>query len=237
MGAYVLHALPPDEEIAFENHLARCRACRREVAALRTVVVELSSGPPPEPPGELRAQVLAKVATTRQEGPSGAPRPPGGKPSRPMRLALAACLAAAAAFGGIALWQHQEAVDVRARTQERVQEAEALADVLAAPDARISTAELSNGATGCVVLSRSESQAAFIASGLPKLESGKVYELWYDDSGTPRRAGTLTGKGNWHIQLLDGPVDQATAVGITVEPTGGSTQPTTDPIGVIDLPA
>ncbi|QFR02133.1 zf-HC2 domain-containing protein [Streptomyces phaeolivaceus] len=34
VGAYALHALPPDEEAVFERHLDTCAACRRELAEL-----------------------------------------------------------------------------------------------------------------------------------------------------------------------------------------------------------
>jgi hypothetical protein len=35
--------------------------------------------------------------------------------------------------------------------------------------------------------------------------------------------------------VLEGPAADAAAVGITVEPDGGSEQPTTDPIALFDL--
>lgn len=245
LGAYLLHALPPDEESAFANHLAGCDSCRRELVALMPVLVRLCSTEGVGPPPGLRERVLDQVAGTAQEPGRPAHRadPAGGRvravrggTGAPLRWALAACLAAAAAFGGIAVWQHQEAAEARTELR-RAGPAAQLAEVLAAPDARISTADFGDGATGCVVVSRAESRAAFMASGLPKLTSDQVYELWYDDAGTPRSAGTLSGRGKWHIKLLDGPVEQATALGITVEPAGGSARPTGSPIGLIDIPA
>ncbi|MET9604130.1 anti-sigma factor [Streptomyces sp. NPDC006512] len=262
LGAYLLHAMPPDEEAAFARHLAGCVSCRREAAALAPVVAGLCASPPVSPPAELRAVVLERIAGTPQEGadPSGSPGPvpftapshapgaPGGRAAAPgsragrvrrLRWALAACAAVAAAFGGIALWQHQEAEEARAglTAARPAGPAQELAEVLAAPDARVSAARFEDGATGCVIVSRSQSRAAFIATGLPKLPADQVYALWYDDDGTTRSAGTLAGGGNWHIQLLDGPVEQATAVGVTVESAAGSTGPTTAPVGVVDIPA
>ncbi|MFB6625363.1 anti-sigma factor domain-containing protein, partial [Streptomyces sp. NPDC056374] len=38
-------------------------------------------------------------------------------------------------------------------------------------------------------------------------------------------------------QVLDGPLGNAVAVGITVEPAGGSEQPTTEPLGIIPISA
>ncbi|MFD3679456.1 anti-sigma factor domain-containing protein [Streptomyces sp. NPDC058613] len=257
LGAYLLHALPPDEESAFANHLAGCDSCRRELIGLMPVLTRLCATEGIVPPPGMRDRVLEQVAGTAQEtgrgdrrpGPAAGARPPfwgraaavprpagRGGSSAPLRWALAASLAAAAAFGGIAVWQHQEASEARTELR-RAGPAAQLAEVLAAPDARIGTADFGDGATGCVVVSRDESRAAFMASGLPELTSDQVYELWYDDAGRPRSAGTLTGRGNWHIKLLDGPVEQATALGITVEPAGGSAQPTSSPIGLIDIPA
>ncbi|MFE2525943.1 anti-sigma factor domain-containing protein [Streptomyces sp. NPDC059382] len=259
LGAYLLHAMPPDEEAAFARHLAGCVSCRREAAALTPVVADLSGTPPMSPPADLRRTVLERVAVTPQEPalppfvvPPPAPVAPhapgaarsgqrsGARPGRRGRWVLAACLAAAVAFGGIALWQHQEAEQARSSLIEstrRTGPVAELADVLAAPDAKVSAARFEDGATGCVIVSRSESRAAFIASGLPKLPDGQVYKLWYDDAGTTRAAGTLRGGGNWHVKLLDGPVDQATSVGVTVESAAGSVGPTTAPVGVIDIPA
>ncbi|MER5870761.1 anti-sigma factor [Streptomyces sp. NPDC002044] len=256
LGAYLLHALPPDEESAFANHLAGCDSCRRELLALMPVLIRLCATEGVSPPPGMRDRVLGQVAGTAQEagrreprpgpapgarplfgGRGAVPRPAGrGGPGAPLRWALAASLAAAAALGGIAVWQHQEAAEARTELR-RAGPAAQLAEVLAAPDATIGTADFGDGATGCVVVSREESRAAFMASGLPELTSDQVYELWYDDAGTPRSAGTLTGRGNWHIKLLDGPVEEATALGITVEPAGGSAQPTSSPIGLIDIPA
>lgn len=36
--------------------------------------------------------------------------------------------------------------------------------------------------------------------------------------------------------LMDGPLDAASGMGITVEPAGGSAQPTTDPLALVRFP-
>ncbi|MDA5279774.1 anti-sigma factor [Streptomyces sp. Isolate_45] len=187
----------------------------------------------------LRRRPPAPPRLPARSRPTLRARPRGGPPVRRLRWALACCAAAAVAFGGIALWQHQEAEEARAglSASRASGPARELAEVLAAPDAQVNAARFEDGATGCVIVSRSESKAAFIATGLPKLPADQVYALWYDDDGTTRSAGTLAGGGSWHIQLLDGPVDQATAVGVTVESAAGSTTPTTAPVGVVDIPA
>ncbi|MFB6768285.1 anti-sigma factor domain-containing protein [Streptomyces sp. NPDC056337] len=247
VGAYTLHALPPDEEAAFENHLASCPACREEAAELAATAALLAAAELRTPSPEVRRRVLAQIGTVRQErrvapdrDPAAAAAPAarrrrGGR--RALGFALAASVAAAAALGGIAWWQHSEADTAREQVHEAEAGAETLAGVLAASDATISTTTLSDGATASVVTSRAEGEAAFIAAGLPPLSGDQVYELWYARGDEHWPAGLLPGTGGDLAHVMDGPLRQATTVGITVEPAGGSPQPTTKPLGVIALPA
>lgn len=259
-AAYALHALPEDERLAFERHLEDCEACREEVAELQATAALLGRAAAVTPPAALREEILRKVATTPQEAPArpravsapprqapAAPEPvpvtptaDGGAyaPSRQLpRLVLAACVAAVLACLGIATWQYQEAQDARA-TAERVQERQDdVARVLTAGDARLATQELRGGGTATVAFSRSENAAALAVSGLPRLPAGKVYEAWFIEDGTPVPAGLLSRNPGRRMSPLDGSVDAATAVALSVEPSGGSEQPTTDPLGAVELPS
>ncbi|MFE1172990.1 zf-HC2 domain-containing protein [Streptomyces sp. NPDC058773] len=67
VGAYVLHALPPEEAAAFSRHLAGCDACTREVAELEATVVCLADAEAVRPPEALRRRVLEEIAATAQE--------------------------------------------------------------------------------------------------------------------------------------------------------------------------
>ncbi|NEB90377.1 anti-sigma factor [Streptomyces bauhiniae] len=232
VGAYVLDALPPDERAAFENHLAACTACQEEAAQLMEAVVGLAEAVSLPPDDAARARVLAGIRDVRQETPPARP----GRAQRVLPWALAACLAAAVAGGSIAWWQHEEAGDARRTAQEQERRTASLADVLTAPDSTVRTGELSNGGRGSVVVSRQKQKAAFLATGLPALSEGKVYQLWYADNGTTfRSGGLLPGRGGRQGRVLLGPLGRATAIGITVEPAGGSKQPTAAPLAVVQL--
>ncbi|MDR6977284.1 anti-sigma factor RsiW [Streptomyces sp. 3330] len=240
VGAYVLDALPPAEESAFENHLAGCEQCHREAADLRRVAVRLgASVQHVQVTPQARARTLEAVAHTRQDRLPHRSRAPG---RRVLRFALAASIAAAAVLGGIAVRQHVEADDVRARAARAEQQARtagaAITEVLTAPDATVHTGNLGGAATAAVVVSRDQARAVFAAHGLPALPGGKVYELWYAaEAGDVRSAGLLTGKAANDSRVMKGSPADAVAVGITVEPAGGSPQPTTEPLGVIPLTA
>jgi anti-sigma-K factor RskA len=116
-----------------------------------------------------------------------------------------------------------------------------IAAVLAAPDARIASATTSAGGTATVVASRRKAAMVFTSSGLPVLPPSHVYELWFIGSGGTRAAGLVpsaaTGSGVATAPVLSSGLAGGDRVGITVEPAGGTSAPTTTPILVLTLPA
>ncbi|MDV5143737.1 anti-sigma factor [Streptomyces sp. SBC-4] len=72
---------------------------------------------------------------------------------------------------------------------------------------------------------------------MPRPPAGSVYQLWYDDGGVMRPAGLMPADTTTSTTLLAGRVKQASAIGITLEPAGGSPRPTSGSIAVISLPA
>ncbi|MFF0743613.1 anti-sigma factor domain-containing protein [Streptomyces sp. NPDC004111] len=242
-GAYALHALPEDERISFERHLTDCPSCAQEVRELASTAARLGRAMAQTPPERMKGEVLRRIATERQDPPATvrAGRVRGRFGRSATRFALAACLVAAAGFGGVAVWQHQVARDADQRAAEQAsaaqQRAEQLAAVLAAPDAKVTTGKVADGANATVVLSRRLNRAAFVASGLPQPPAGKVYQLWFNDGGTMRAAGLLNPAARADSVLMDGQVGTASGMGITVEPAGGSPAPTTDPVALMEFPA
>ncbi|WP_031090972.1 anti-sigma factor [Streptomyces sp. NRRL WC-3549] len=228
-GAYALHALPEGERLSFERHLAACEACAQEVRELSATAARLGLAVSATAPPAMRERVLREITTVRQEPPShGRISRAGtaqGRAGRWTAYALAACVAAAAAQDA-----RQEARQAREHNTQ-------LSRVLAAPDARTVSAVLEGGARGTVVVSRSEDRAVFAAFGLARPPGGKVYQLWFDDGGTMRSAGLLRASDTDGAVLMEGPVDHASGMGITVEPAGGSARPTTRPLGLMGFPA
>ncbi|WP_055486683.1 anti-sigma factor [Streptomyces sp. WMMB 322] len=250
-GAYAVHALPAAERETFERHLAACPSCEQEVAELRATAGRLGLAVSEATSPQMRERVLRQIAGVRQEPPrvTGEPAPvreargrrrPGG--SRRLRslprFALAACLAAVTAVsGGAAVWQYGEAQEAREQAQQSRQREAELARVLAAPDARTTgRSELPGGASGSVVVSRDRDRAAFLASGLAEPPAGKVYQLWFADGQKMRSAGLVDSPGDSKAVLMEGRVGGASAMGVTVEPAGGSPQPTTEPLALMKLP-
>lgn len=79
-----------------------------------------------------------------------------------------------------------------------------------------------------------------IAAHLPKLEANHTFELWIlPATGNPLPAGTFSGEalanGTSAVYVYQGATTNAAAVAVTVEPAGGSPQPTTTPFIVSKL--
>ncbi|MEU0337258.1 anti-sigma factor [Streptomyces sp. NPDC006193] len=241
-GAYALHALGEDERAAFQRHMRNCPPCAQEVAEFSATAARLGLAVSDAPRLASRGEVLRRISGVRQEPPRTA------EPARPRwtvvlrarrtsQWALAACVAAAAAFGGLAAWQQDQADQARTQAHRAEARAEAMASVLAAPDARTTTARLAGGARATVVVSRSLDQGVFVSARMEPPPSGRVYQLWLDDHGTMLSAGLMDPGRTSQAVLLHGPVQKASGLGITVEPAGGSDRPTSAPIALVAFPA
>ncbi|MEU3251474.1 anti-sigma factor [Streptomyces sp. NPDC006997] len=236
-GAYALHALPDDERALFEQHLTACAACRDEVAEFTATAARLAAAVAVSPASTSRSQVLHRIRTVRQATPVPRLRTPSTTLRRRLpRLALAACLAAATAFGGIAVWQHDRAEDATTRAREARGQLDDFLAVMGAPDAETHSTRLPDGSRTTVVVSASRDQAVLLTD-LPAPPPGKVYQAWYQVDGDMRPAGlAATAPDTGQAVILKGSPNAASAVGLTVEPAGGSTHPTSEPVALLSLP-
>ncbi len=128
-------------------------------------------------------------------------------------------------------------------TSRQLQQAQAgnsaIAAVLAAPDARIESSPATVGGTVTAVLSAREREAVVTTADIPSLPGSRVYQLWViTAAGAARSAGllTITSSGSGAPLLASG-VLPGDRLGITVEPAGGSAQPTTTPVVIVPVTA
>jgi anti-sigma-K factor RskA len=219
-GAYAVDALDDIERAQFERHLAECAECRAEVASLRSTAGLLAETTTTTPPPALRERVLADIATVR-------PLPPAvgtASPRRRPRLAPLAAAAALIAAVGTGVVVTQPWVDEPSQSQ-----LSAVDQVLRAADAERYTKAV-DGSEATLVRSRSLNQAVLVTKNMEPPPKGKVYELWLDHEGVGMvPAGLMTQGGEQRI-LLEGDPATATGAGITVEPAGGSEEPTLPPV-------
>ncbi|MGZ5399511.1 MAG: anti-sigma factor, partial [Nocardioides sp.] len=179
-----------------------------------------------QPPAGLRGKVLGEIATVRPLPPS-VERPTADAAGRRTRFRPRALLAAAAAVialgAGTAVVQPWD--DDPAATPTAVER------VAAADDATTYTQQVGE-ATATLVVSEQLNEAVLVTTDMPEAPEGKVYELWLDHEGVGMVPAGLM-EGDESEVVLDG--DPATAIGfgITVEPVGGSEEPTSEPVAQI----
>lgn len=224
-GAYAVDALDPEERARFEAHLAVCADCRAEVAGLQEAAALLGDLSAATPPPALRDRVLADISKVR-------PLPPPvvdlTARRRPRWVNAVAAAAAAAAFfgGGAAVWQV---------THDNTSELGNPADsVIQAADAQHVTVDLGGGTSATVYRSVSLGQAAIVTRNMDRAPEGRVYQLWLQKGDRMVPAGLMHGDERGAL-LLDGDVAGASGAGITVEPEGGSTEPTSAPVALFDF--
>jgi anti-sigma factor RsiW len=208
-GAYAVDALDPDERIEFERHLADCAVCRAEVDSLREAAAGLAGLVETAPPAGLRERVLAETSVVR-------PLPPlvdRGRRRRPWSALVAAAAAIVVLAGGSVAWHPWSS------SSSSTGRLTAVESVQHAPDAQRSTQRLPDGGTVTVYRSVSLDRAAVVVKDLPALPGGKVYEMWLQDP-----------KGS---MVLEGRAAAAVGAGMTVEPAGGSSQPTSAPVALL----
>ncbi|MBO7939215.1 anti-sigma factor [Streptomyces antibioticus] len=239
-GAYAVDALDDEELAAFERHLTSCDACGQEAAEFAATAGRLALASTVRTRPAMRDRVLQRITSVRQMSPGVAASERLRRGARLGRATgwwvLAASVAATAAFGAGALWQYERAQDAQDRSARAERLADDMAAVLAAPDARSRSAKVAGGA-GTLVVSADRDRAVFVASGVAPPPPGEVYQLWFAEGGKMRSAGLMDPGRSDQAVILQGTVGGASGIGITVEPAGGSEQPTSAPIVLLGVPA
>jgi anti-sigma-K factor RskA len=242
IGPYVLDAVTDTERRIFEDHLADCPTCAQETAELLETTALLAGESEVEPPAHLRGRVLAAVADTRQMPPDTVSEtgPEDVPVGRTPWLRRTAALAAAAGIV-VAVVLGVQAIDKNSRLERDLQALEQVndrngrvADLLAAPDAKLVRGDVAGGGTGTVVASPEKGEVLFLAHGLARLPDDRTYQLWLIGTEGPRPAGLLTADGGENLVLATGFTGRE-AGGLTVEPRGGSPLPTTPTVVVLPL--
>ncbi|MCK2244508.1 MULTISPECIES: anti-sigma factor [unclassified Crossiella] len=227
-GAFVAGALSPAEHADYDRHLRDCPSCVLEVAEFTATAALFAEALAEPPPPGLRARVLTAAARTTQFPPATPLPAPEIRRSRRVLIAAAAAVLAVLLLG-VQSTAPGDQVAGQVAAQEFSAEAAAL---LAAQDARVLSATAPGGGTLSVVHSPARAAVVLLASGLPAPAAGRGYQAWVIGVAGARSAGLL-GAGK---TLVAHGVAPGERIGLTVEPAGGSAQPTTLPLLTAVLP-
>lgn len=248
---YALDALSQEERKLVEDYLAEHPEARQQLEELDRATSALPhSVTPVEPPDRVKEALMARVASDARAGARVSER------SQPSRRAfrfedIFRTLSLAAAAIAI-IW----VIVLNIQVSRLQNEIASLNEKLAAQSETLNRIVTNLPQTNPVItvslkgtnvqpqaqgqlIANPESQTAvLVISGLPKLEAGKTYQVWLIDGGAPVSAGLLTvdenGQGVF-IVSSDTSIGSFKALGISVEPEGGSPQPTGDIVVLSDL--
>jgi anti-sigma-K factor RskA len=210
LAAYLLGALEPQESQRLERHLDECEECRERLEWLRTAVDVLpESVPQLEPPPDLRARLMQEVRESAAQPRTDRARGGGlrGWLDRPAAVALATVALIAAGVAGYELGTGGGGASTT---------------TLTGPQAK-------SGALA--KLERSGDSGTLQVSGLSQLPRSQVYQAWVQRDGHMEPSSLFAARSNGRgTAAIPHGLDGAQAVVVTVEPHGGSRQPTSSPL-------
>jgi anti-sigma-K factor RskA len=228
---YALDLLDADERDQVEQRLADDVRARERVRQLRGVasLLALEIEPMQASPG-LKTRILAAARADLKHQAARAPSAPALAPAAPTQLAVererrrparswagwAAAAALALALVGSLLWNAQLRSDLNDRPD--------------LPTYGVTTSGAAVGTTGSVVVLDEHTTALLTLANLPPLERGKVYQVWLiADAAEPNATFTPDRTGHAEVAVQGNIADYQT-LAVTVEPSGGSQAPTSEPI-------
>lgn len=254
-GLYALDAVTHDEKAAIDLHLAGCAEDHSEFASLGGVAQALAlQAPPQDAPAALKGTVMAAyraemgtapdvirpaVATpatrdsSRVQERSVAIQPPHARRWQVPNwtgwaaAAIALVLFAVVSVAGLNLRQQADQANHRAD-----QMAQAIA-AISQPGSQIAILQGTGDAAGIsgFVAVPAGGSGYMVVTDVPAVPSGMTLQAWYIVDGTPSSAGTMSAEPDGTV-IASGlqPLPGTDVIAITLEPTGGSDQPTSAPI-------
>jgi anti-sigma-K factor RskA len=222
---YALHALT-DADIAEVDRQLRgasadvVEAFFAEVRAVRETMAFVAAATAVEPPEHLRGQVLSQIS-------GGAVRPLRAEarvPRRWTRIVLAAAAAVAIGFGALA-------VGLALRPASAPSTAE---QIFAAPDVRTVSGDIPGGGRATLVFSRERDSGVLVMNNVRPPQPGTVYQMWLVGANGPHSAGTMASVAPSTTAVLPD-LGSSQSLAFTVEPPGGSQQPTSPAFAELPL--
>lgn len=223
VALYALGALSPRDAADVADHLRSCAECRAEYQLLRPAVTAIgysaeADGRTAAPSFTLKTRLMQQVRSTKPGRSS--------RPARPQWAALiaAACIAVAVGAGLV----NASLRERLGRDESRIAQQSAVIADVTAPDAK----RYPFGHGSVVVHGRNLYLAMH---ALPQPPKGKVYQAWTLPKGSKRMAPSITfkpGASGETVIRLPVSANAIVAVAVSLEPAGGSKQPTTKPIAL-----
>jgi anti-sigma-K factor RskA len=221
IAGYALDALEPADRARAKELLERSEEAREELRSFTEATAALATAAMgPAPPPELRERILD---TARAERQTVVPLAARHRSRVAPALGAAAALAAVAALA-LGVWGASVSSDLD-ESRSALAQAQAVATVLASPEARDVALEQGDGR-----LVVAGTDAVLVVSSLPAAPADQTYEVWVLDGETPIPAGLFSGGETHDVVPVVGTVVPGATVLVTLERSGGVDAPTSTPL-------
>jgi anti-sigma-K factor RskA len=223
LSLYALGGLESGEAAQVETHLAQCAACRSLAQQEQRLVQALALAVPPQAPSpRLRARLLERVGAAAAS-PAGSAQPTYWL-ALP-RWVLAGLSLALALLTG---WNVYLTRQINGLQQQARSTTGAVA-FMAAPTTQ--AFDLVGGdeaiATGRAFVGGESQEVVLVVQNLSPLPVGQVYQTWVVTDLGATSAGLLeVSNSGWAMKWLDVPLVAGGWICVSVEPEGGSREPT-----------
>ena len=238
LPAYSLDALEDEELLQVESHLEQCPECAAALVSYQDVTARLASlVQPASPPGFLKRLLMGAASAFEADQP---PRRLGATFSHATlwRVGAVAALLLVAVLSGM-VWTALRLNSLEGQNQ-RMEKAlvqqRALAYLVAYPDTTtflLESDEEEAPSWGMLIGNPEREWGMLVAMSMPDLQPGQVYQLWLVSGDQRFDAGTFvvddTGYGQLSVRLEEALL-AFDALGVTVEPEGGSGEPSGEPV-------
>jgi anti-sigma-K factor RskA len=241
--AYVLGALPEEERLSFEEYLAAHPERQAEIDDLGAVAGLLAFSPQEQAPSpELRSRVMEMVEAEAQ--PRSVPRRSvSARIGDYLSFRSLALGAAALLVIGLLSWNvllQGQVADLRGQVQDAQGQVEGLqaqvedAQAQQSQTIRLEGSWAEQGATA-EVTSMEENEIVLVARDMPSVPEDRTCQIWVIKGDVPEPSGLFQPDGNGTATPITNSITKADVIAVTVEPAGGSEQPTSDPVLLAEL--
>ena len=235
LSAYALGALDADEVPALETHLRTCDSCQAELAEFRAISDGLLTALPPRPPSpELRKRLQGRLpsAQKKEQRRSGFAWSFG-------KLALGGALALLLLMNAFSFIQMRQVQSQQASLLQQLKSNQFALSMLAYPGTQALPIPGEN-LSGSVLIDRERNTVALVMWHLPELSAEQTYQAWLiEPDGHRVSAGLFRPQENttYTTQPVYAKQDLSkfVGIGVTVEPSGGSEQPTGPRVFKVDF--
>ena len=233
LSAYALGALDAEEVRALEAHLQTCDSCRAELAEYRAISDGLLAALPPHPPSPaLRKQIQGRLPSAQKKTQPRVAWSFG-------KLALGGAFVLLLLMNVFSLIQLRQVQGQQSSLSQQLRTNEFALSMLAYPNTQALPISAQN-LSGSVLVDRERNTVALVMWHLPQLNNDKTYQAWLiEPDGQRVSAGTFRPQENetytTHPVYSHQNLANFVGIGVTVEPSGGSNQPTGERVFKVDF--